>query len=212
MAAPRLVSALVSFARTLQDARDLAEDANKWSIPLQLGKRAQITIARRDILAEVAFLRAFTGWEVFLEETFLLYLLGHKIPKARPRRFGFPPDRNAAAEWCSDGKEHAKWNVSDVRRRADRWFKDGRPFSPALQGQQSRLSQLVTIRNAIAHESSAARLKFENLVREELPTAPATMSVGAFLLTTKPTTTPPISFMEFYLGQVEQVAKNIVPR
>jgi hypothetical protein len=212
MAASRLVSALVSFARCLGDSRDLADDANKWSVPLHPGRRAQITIARRDILTEVAFLRAFTGWEVFLEETFLLYLLGHKIPKAKPRRFGFPPDLNAASEWCSDGKEYAKWNVSDVRRRADRWFKDGRPFTPALQGQQSRLSQLITIRNAIAHESSAARLKFENLLREELPTAPATLSVGTFLLTTKPNTTPPISFMEFYLGQVEQVAKNIVPR
>ena len=88
MAAPRLISALVSFARTLDEARDLAEDANKWSLPPQPGRRAQITVARRDILTEVAFLRAFTGWEVFLEETFLLYLLGHKIPKAKPRRFG----------------------------------------------------------------------------------------------------------------------------
>ena len=123
-----------------------------------------------------------------------------------------PPDRNAASEWCSDGREYAKWNVSDLRRRADRWFKDGKPFTPALQGQQSRLSQLITIRNAIAHESSAARLKFENLIRDELPTLPANTTVGTFLLTIKPNTTPPISFMEFYLGQVEQVAKNIVPR
>jgi len=212
MAAARLVSALVSFARTLDEARDLAEDANKWSVPPQPGRRAQITVVRRDILTEVAFLRAFTGWEVFLEETFLLYLLGHKIPKAQPRRFGFPPNLNAVAEWCSDGKEYAKWNVSDVRRRANRWFKDGKPFTPALQGQQSRLSQLITIRNAIAHESSSAKLKFENLVREELPTAPANMSVGTFLLTTKRNAAPPISFMEFYLGQVEQVARNIVPR
>jgi len=212
MAAPRLVSALVSFSRTLDDARDLAEDANRWSVPPQRGRRAQITVARRDLFAETAFLRAFTAWEVFLEDTFLLYLLGHKIPKAKTRRFGFPADRKAAAEWCSDGKEYSKWNVADVRRRADRWFKDGKPFTPALQGQQARLSQLVTIRNAIAHESSAAKGKFENLVRDELPTVPPGMSVGAFLLTTKPNTAPPISFMEFYLGEIEQAANNIVPR
>jgi hypothetical protein len=70
----------------------------------------------------------------------------------------------------------------------------------------------VAIRNAIAHESSAAKTKFENVVRTELPTVPATMTVGTFLLTTKPSTTPPISFMEFYLDEIEEVAKNIVPR
>ncbi len=213
MAARRLVTALTVFSRCLKDARDLADDAHKWSIPAQPGARARISFQRRDTLTEVAFLRAFTGWEIFLEETFLLYLLGHQPPKGQPpRRYGFPPNREAASEWCTEGKEYAKWNVSDVRRRADRWFRDGRPFTPALQGQQSRLEQLMTIRNAIAHQSSAARGKFETLVRNELQALPPNTTVGSFLITTKPNSNPPISFMEFYLSEVKCVAQNIVPR
>jgi hypothetical protein len=174
---------------------------------------AQISPQRRDTLTEVAFLRAFTGWEIFLEETFLLYLLGHQPPRGQPpRRYGFPRDKEAASEWCTEGREYARWNVSDVRRRADRWFQHGKPFTPALQGQQSRLDQLITIRNAIAHESSAARGKFETLVRNELQALPPNTTVGSFLITTKPNSSPPISFMEFYLSEVRRVAQKIVPR
>ena len=212
MAARRLVTALAVFLRCLKDARDLADDAHQWSIPAQPGARAQISAQRRDTLIEVAFLRAFTGWEIFLEETFLLYLLGHRPPKGQPpRRYGFPPSREAASEWCAESKEYAKWNVSDVRWRADRWFRNGKPFTPALQGQQSRLDQLITIRNAIAHESSAARGKFETLVRIELQALPPNTTVGSFLITRKPNSNPPISFMEFYLNEVKRVAQNIVP-
>lgn len=150
MAARRLVTALTVFSRCLKDARDLVDDARKWSIPTQPGARAQISPQRRTLI-EIAFLRAFSGWEIFLEETFLLYLLGHQPPKGRaPRRYGFPPNKVAASEWCTEGREYARWHVADVRRRADRWFQHGKPFTPALQGQQHRLDQLATIRNAIA--------------------------------------------------------------
>jgi hypothetical protein len=213
MAARRLGTALNTFARALKEAKDLADDALQWAIPPAPGSRAQITTQRRDLLTEIAFLRAFTGWEIFLEETFLLYLLGHQPPKGpAPRRYGFPQDMNAASEWCSDGKDYAKWNAMDVRRRANRWFKDGKPFTPALQSQQSRLDQLVTIRNAIAHESLAARTKFENLVRIELQALPPGITVGGFLLTLQPNSNPPLSYLDFYLGQVQQVALNIVPK
>lgn len=213
MAARRLVTALTVFSRCLKDARALAGDAFEWSIPAQPGASVQISPQRRDTLTEMAFLRAFTGWEIFLEETFLLYLLGHQPPKGQPpRRYGFPPNREAAFEWCSEGRDYAKWNVGDVRKRADRWFRQGKPFTPALQGQQSRLGQLVTIRNAIAHGSSAARGKFETLVRNELQALPPNTTVGSFLMTTKPNSNPPISFLEFYLSEVNRVAQKIVPR
>jgi len=213
MAAPKLVSALVAFSRTLDEARSLANDAQKWAVPKKAGGRAQITAQRRDTFTEVAFLRAFTGWEIFLEETFLLYLIGHKAPKAaRPVRCGFPANRDAASEWCADGKPYAKWNVADVQRRADRWLRSGVPYTPVFQGQQAHLNKLITIRNAIAHESSDARNKFETLVRNELGALPPNTTVGNFLITTVPNVTPPVSFMEYYLDKLELAAKIIVPR
>jgi len=209
MPASRLLTTLTIFARCLKDARDLANDANAWSAP---GANHQITPQRRDILTETAFLRAFTGWESFLEESFYLYLLGYQVPKRRPRRYAFPPDRSAATEWCAEGNRYAKWDLENVRKRAGRWFKDGKPFAPALQAQQSRLTQLATIRNAIAHQSTAARVKFEALVRNEVTALPPNTTVGSFLLTTVPTSNPPISYIEFYFEEIEKAAQNIVAR
>lgn len=213
MAAPKLVSALVAFSRTLDEARRLAIDAQKWAIAKKPGARPQITAQRRDLFIEVAFLRAFTGWEVFLEDTFLLYLVGHKAPRAtRPVRCGFPADRAAASEWCTDGKDYTKWNVSDVQRRADRWLRGGNPYTPVFQGQQTNMNKLVTIRNAIAHDSSNAKGRFETLVRDELGALPPRTSVGSFLITTVPNSAPPVSFMEAYLDKLELAAERIVPR
>jgi len=158
-------------------------------------------------------LQAFTGWEVFLESTFLLYLVGHKAPKApKPLRCGFPANLSDAAEWCIDGKDYAKWQVHDVRRRADRWLDQGKPFTPAIQTHQTRLTELITIRNAIAHDSGSAKDKFENLVRRELRALPPNTTVGNFLMTLVPNETPPKSYFELYLEKLEDSAKNIVPR
>jgi hypothetical protein len=37
------------------------------------------------------------------------------------------------------------------------------------------------------------------------------MTVGSFLLFIKPKSAPPISFLEFYLGEIEKAAQEIVP-
>ena len=70
---------------------------------------------------------------------------------------------------------------------------------------------MKTVRNAIAHDSASARDKFEEMVRNELKTLPPNTTVGSFLLTTKPKTTPPISFFESYLDSIIKVADEIVP-
>jgi hypothetical protein len=211
--ATKLVSALVTFSRSLAEARSLATDAQIWSTPPSPGAKAQITPKRRDMLTEMAFLRAFTAWEMFLEETFLLYLVGYKAPRAaRPKRCGFPADLVAASEWCNDGKDYVTWDAPNVRKRADRWLDQGTPFTPALRVQQNRFEQLATLRNAIAHESPFSKRKFQNLVRLELPTVPAAMSVGAFLVSLVPNITPPTSYLDHYFDHLERAAKTIVPK
>ncbi len=40
---------------------------------------------------------------------------------------------------------------------------------------------------------------------------PPNMTIGGFLLTTKPRSNPPVSFLEFYLDQIEIAAGKVVP-
>lgn len=207
----RLHNVLGDCQRTVRDCRLFAADACRWS---QAGARPHISKKRRDSITELAFLRAYLALETFLEESFVLYLLGQKPPRGRrPHRFTIPPNRKAADEWViPEGRDYAAWHAVPVVERAQRFFRGGGPFTTALRGSQTSLDEAKTIRNAIAHDSTIAREKFENLVRTRMGTLPAQFTIGSFLGTTIPGSTPPASFLDFYLGRIELVATQIVPK
>lgn len=165
-------------------------------------------------MTEMAFLSAFLAWEVFVEESFILYLAGQKPPRGRPlNRYAFPPNLRTAMEWVKpEGRSYATWTVpAHVANRAHRFFRDGRPFANVLNGRQNFLDEVRIIRNAIAHKSMSARDKFETLVRTKLGTLPANTTVGSFLGTTAPGITPPVSFLEHYIDGIDFAARQIVP-
>jgi hypothetical protein len=163
------------------------------------------------MMIELAFLRGFLAWEVFIEESFLLYMMGKRPLRGRPpHRYVLPPNRQAAAVLAAESRAHAKWDAAaEVSSRAERFFRDGRPYIQALRPNQHALDDAKTIRNAVAHKSAASRQRFEALVRKELTTLPPSVDVGAFLNTTKPGITPPISFLDHYLDKLQAVAEQI---
>jgi hypothetical protein len=160
-----------------------------------------------------AFLRAFLAWEAFLEESFILYLSRQKPPRGRaPHRFAFPPSQRAALEWVAEGRDYASWtHATHVSGRAERFFRDGRPFAPVLRGNQNILDEARIIRNAIAHQSRSTRDKFETVVRRKLTIVPPSLTVGGFLGTGVLGNIPPISFLELYVAKIEFAAHQIVP-
>lgn len=208
----KLTTVISDFRKCVQNSRRLADDAYNWSIPAAGHPQPRINAKRRDAIVELAFFRALNGWEAFLEESFILYMLGQQAPRGRKaRRYGFPPSEEAAYDWVAEGRDYAKWTHHEVRKRAERLFSGGRPFAPVLDKQPSLFIQTKTIRNALAHESRSAQQKFEALVRDQLKALPPKLTIGSFLLTTKPKSVPPVSFLEFYLGEIEKAAQNIVP-
>ena len=208
----RLTTVITDFSKCVRDSRSLASDAYAWSVRVPPATAPLISAKRRDSLTELAFFRVFSAWEAFLEETFILYMLGQHAPRGRRvRRYGFPPNEDAAYEWVADGRDYAKWTPDHVKPRAKRLFRDGRPFEAALTSHHNLLFQLKIVRNAIAHDSANARQKFEDLVRNELRALPPNTTPGSFLLTIKPRTAPPVSFLEFYFDEIAEVADKIVP-
>lgn len=214
MAQRKLRTVLIDFLSSLQECRRFAADAYLWSVPGAHGRRPYISVKRRDSLVELAFLRAFLAWETFLEQSFILYLSGQSPPRGRsPRRYAFPPNQRVAMDWLiPEGREYAQWTVPmHVSGRAERFFQAGRPFTPVLRQNQNALDEARLIRNAIAHESAAARARFETIVRTKLGTLPPKFTVGGFLGMIMPASAPPVSFLEFYLIRIEFVAEQIVP-
>lgn len=214
MASRRLISVLSEFTRSLQECRELSTSAYRLSVPAAAGGRPVITQKTRDQMTEMAFLRSFLAWESFVEESFILYLFGQRPPRGRtPYRYAFPPNFRTATEWVvPERRSYAEWtSAQDVSRRAERFFRDGRPFAPVLMSNHHMLEEVRTIRNAIAHRSLSTRLKFETLVRNKLGALPPNVTVGAFLATTLPASTPPVSFFESYVGRIHLAAQQIVP-
>jgi hypothetical protein len=210
----QLRATLSEFSQNLQDCKRLSADAYQWSLPGAHGAHPYISRKRRDHITELAFLHAFQSWEVFMEKSFILYLWGRKPPRGRPpKRYAYPPDFRTAAQWViPEGRDYAQWtHAQDVRERAERFFKDGRPFSPVLSGNQNLLEEARKIRNAIAHRSTSARVKFEKLARAKLGALPPNLTVGGFLGMTAPGTAPPASFLESYIDKIDLAARLIIP-
>ena len=205
---------LSGFIRSLNESRRLATDAYNWASPGSGAKRAMISLQRRDSLTELAFLRAFLAWETFVEGSFVLYLVGQKPPRgSAPHRYTFPPSLKVAMEWViPEGRKYATWTVaSEVSQRAERFFRGGSPVAPALRSHQNALDESRLLRNAIAHASASAQQKFENLVRQKIGVLPPKLTVGAFLGTIMPKSSPPTTFLEHYLAKIELAARQIVP-
>lgn len=187
----------------------MVEDAERWS---QGGSRPRVTRKRRDSIVELAFLRCFLAWERFLEDSFILYLLGKTPPRGRkPTRFALPPDTRTAQELVAGSRKYATWDEPQTMTRAKLYFRGGRPYAGAIEPRQHLLRDARTIRNAIAHDSQSARRRFEELVRSKLGTLPSGTTVGRFLCTDEPGHVPQRAFFELYVHGMKVVAREIVP-
>jgi hypothetical protein len=209
--ARQLRNILADFERETRACRRLADDAFRWSLATAAPR---ITAKRREWLVELAYLRMYLGWEAFLEESFIAYLMGMRAPSGRaPHRFTLPPDLKSAREWVvPEGRQYAAWDDVRVGNRALRFFRSGHPFAAVLKSNQNFLEDAKKIRNAVAHESINAREKFATVARKQLGgVLPPNLTVGAFLGTVIPGLTPPQSFLEFYLDRLEFMAGRIIP-
>ena len=212
MAHISLGTTLNAFRAGLRESQKLVSSAQAWVDFLGRGS-SRFTPRHEALVAELAFLRAFLAWEAFLEEAFILYLLGVAPPKgASPRRYAQPPNRKLAELMVAEGRDYADWTGADrVVKRAERFFREGEPFRSALRSRQSLLDDLRTLRNAIAHSSKPSQEKYERLVRRELATYPPSLAVGGFLAGRNPKAPLPESFFETYAHSLVTVAEAIVP-
>lgn len=211
MAQRKLRTVLNEFLHSLQECRLLAADAYRWSLP---GAHPHISRNRCDHIIEMAFMRAFLAWEVFIEESFILYLAGQSPPRGRaPLRYAFPLNIEMAMDWViPEGRTYAGWtNPKYIIERAERFFRKGRPFTTVLKSNSNTFDDARKIRNAIAHKSMSARDKFEKCIRPKLGALQPNITVGQFLVMIEPHTTPPKTFLEFYVNKIELAARQIVP-
>jgi hypothetical protein len=209
-----LKTVLTELDTRLNKTEQLAASAEQWVLMRSTSGIPKFSMQHRDIVAETAYFRAFLAWETFLEESYILYLLGKKPPKGSRLHGKIPSPTRAVAELIvAEGRSYAEWTkVDTIIERAKRHFRDSRPYFLALASNRTKIEEMNVIRNAIAHSSAFSKEKFKSLARSKLlGTYPPNLSIGGFLATTIPGSSPPQSFLEKYIDDIRLVADQIVP-
>jgi hypothetical protein len=132
---------------------------------------------------EFCFLTCFLAWERFVENTFVLYMLGKKTDEGYgPKSYVKPVNREHAYDFVREGRDYADWTSPDiVIRKSTLFFENGDPYRGALGPVTSDIKDMKTIRNAIVHMSAESREKVRTLIRDKLVYARGGITVGEFL-------------------------------
>jgi len=181
---------------------------------ISLGKLPKGLAEFSDEIVEAAFLKYFKAWETFIEHAFVLYMTGKTAPKGRaPIRYCSPPSREFALQWLLPERgTYTEWIVlDDLKKRSQKFFKDGRPIYDALASSGAVLQEAAVIRNAVAHPSEKALKSFQNVVRQKLTVLPPRLTVGSYLNLVEPASSPPARFIEQYGTGLLKLAELIVP-
>lgn len=149
----------VSEALALARAGDLAAAA-----PVGGSLRGEWHVARVELLYELAYLRIFVEWELFLEQTFLRYLCGyvsvggHIYP---PAVGSFYATLQAAETAILAGRPFALWHdpirvIGRARQLLTRC-----PHESVIASHTARLVDLAAVRHRIVHGQKDAKQKFD---------------------------------------------------
>jgi hypothetical protein len=209
MARVKLSLVLADLEAELDGAKKLASALNH----ARGIKRGPFTESQYLLVVELAYLRGFLAWESFLEQTFLLYMVGKNAPSGfAPKRYVFAPSRQHARDFSKGDQRYPDWTAADrVVARANRFFKHGEPYAYVLSNTQGDLKDMKAIRNAIAHQSQETNDSFRTVVRKAIGFYPKDTTVGEFLDMNRPNTTPSITIMEHYFTVLVHAAREIVP-
>ncbi|NPV14383.1 hypothetical protein HPY86_05575 [candidate division WOR-3 bacterium] len=180
-----------------------------------------------NLVYELSFLKMYLAWEWFIEETFILYMLGEKTDSGyAPNRYVFPRDKNHAYAIITSGRRYAKWlNLNFIKKKSELFFKDGEPFKRVLCDNADinrALQNMTTLRNAIVHISQTSREEYESMLesmltregyksmlRNELGYA-SPISPGEFLM--KPVRKLPKTSYIGYFSEILLTASDLIVR
>ena len=150
----------VDSAILIAKAGELARDA----LPARSAARGELRPSRLEAIYEMAYLRIFVMWEVFLEETLIRMMCLQRSPLCTPvpqvpgTRF---PSLAAARAALYGGQRYLLWHdPGRVVARSRAWLHLG-PHELVIASQSANLEWMASVRHRIAHGSDDARSKFD---------------------------------------------------
>lgn len=206
----KVSAAYASFMSEIERLTRL-DSQNQIRVRRGPGRPSPATLSARQmtLITEGIFVRAFSSYELFMEDVFILYACGKKTRVGGSvGSFIKPRDGTHARDIIKSHMTFLDWNDADkIIQRCDIYLKNGGPIKLALTSNLTRLRYMRTIRNAIAHKSVEAFARYSNVVRNELRAPPLSNvpEPGEFLQMIDPVARPSY-FLMSYLNTLRSVA------
>lgn len=215
---PRALPPLANhFATEIAKAEHLVRRLEAAHVTLSsLGKaHPQIGLTSIELSYELAFLRIFLAWEIFLEQTFLRLLCGYAPLGGVQEQLlpGITYSRNiAAAEtMVLGGRNFRLWyNPAHLIGRARGYFANGN-FEFVISSNQSALEELAAIRHRIAHAQEHARQEFDDATMSLASRRYPGSRPGRFLRDWRRNSVPPSRWLSSISADLLGLARQICP-
>ena len=163
----------------------------------------------RELTIKQAFLRVFTEWEHFLENSVIAFSLDEaNIVGYKPVRYIFPIDEDHADRLIKGNSNYPAWSdIKLVKEIANRLFEDGEPYIGAINPINSSFSGMKKVRNVIVHNSVKSKNDFDTYVRNTLGPAKVGITPTDFLLSKKGNNP---RYYKLYIDSLQSAATCIV--
>jgi|GEM_PF-2488070 len=205
------------FAAEIRKAEQLTCGLEAARIVLNSRSRSQshIALASLELTYELAFLRVFLAWEVFLEQTFVRLLCGYVTPSGNqePLLPGISYYRTMAAAEVAllRGQQFKAWyNPNHVISRASSFFARGN-FELVIASKQSDLENFAAIRHRIAHAQEHARRNFDAATMSLAARRYRASRPGRFLRDFRSRSVPPTRWLFSISSDLLGLARQICP-
>jgi hypothetical protein len=207
------------LVRQLRAASDLAAagESVRSAVPSSSALWRLWNVSKLEALYELAFLRSFVAWEMFLEATFYRCLCGY-IPKAGTVSTlgpvllkGSVYPNIAAAEGAILGTQQyiAWYKCKSVIDRCQRYIVNGH-HEATIVSHQSRLEKFAAIRHRIAHGQGHAKSEFDIATKSLNGKAYRGSRPGRFLRDWDTAAWPRRTWLETILDEFGRLATQIV--
>ena len=204
-----------SFASEVDSATALADAGEELRVIVShdTKQRSLLSTTRMVLLYELAYLRLFLAWEVFLEESFLRYLCGYTSAHGQdvPKSGNYAATIAAARAALYGDNDFLLWhNVDQVVKRANVWFQHSR-HDIVLSSNQGRVRHFAAVRHRVAHAQEDARTKFDAATMALVGRRYPASRPGRFLRDWVPGASPPNRWLYEIARDLRNLAYQITP-
>lgn len=202
-----------SFAASCERAQDFATavEVARTRLGSPVGRQV-LDIYKLELAYELAYLRVFTAWESFLEESFLRYMCGYSADHGQEQLTAgrvYSSNLSSARETLYQGRRYMLWhNPGGVINRATTYFSHSK-HELVLASMQGRIEHYASIRHRVAH--AGGQIKFDLATMALAGRRYRASRPGRFLRCPVPHSPNPMRWIDQIVLDFRGLAFQIVP-